>query len=209
VTYYPTDAHLLNYRGYVAARMGDYGTAVYDFRVGQRITGSVDGIFENNIAWSTLYQLDSVEPQRADRVLLEARGLYRASLEKNWSCERVHTGMFVEYAIADNAARTYGADDPRVAEAVERYVPLFYSYASCWDRIDSGDELVVEELLAAAAMDAKMGELAGVPTPTRHVGYARLSVQRGEELGLAIDAAFCERSVPVKAAVATCVEFTK
>lgn len=205
VAYHPTDAHLLNLKGFVAARNGDHATAVYDFRTGQRVTGSPDGVFENNIAWTTLFQTGPLNTERAHRVLQQARVLYVRSMERKWSCERAHTGMYVEYAIADLIERDANSQDPRVREAVQRYVELLADYSKrCLDRAPGGDDLVVEELMSWAAMDAEMGRIAGVRNPTRHLVVARAAAARAAELGLSMDRAWCAATVPVSTGINTC-----
>lgn len=209
VRQYPANEVLLNLKGFVAARNGDHATAIYDFRTGERITGSPDGIFENNIAWTTLYQTEGLSPERTERVLLQTRSLYQRSLQKGFSCERVHTGMFVEYAIADLLARQGAQHDPRVADAIARYSEMYGVYQTCWGRVVGGDELTVEELVAAAAMDAEMGRIAGVAHPTRHLQRADLAVQLADSLGMNLDRNWCARTVPVASAVDTCVELVQ
>lgn len=198
---------LLNIKGYVAARNGDHATAIYDFRTGQRVTGSPSGVFENNIAWATLFRLQGLRFQRQERVLLQTRELYQTSLARRWSCERAHTALFVEYKYADLVAHNAGPSDPRVADAVSRYLALYDRYTSCISRIYLGDELVVEEVLSAAAMDAEMGKIAGISNPTRHLHWVRDAMDRARELDLEIDSVWCHRATPVAAAGNTCAEF--
>lgn len=205
VQYYPTDASLLNLRGYVAARHGDYPTAIYDFRTGQRVTGSPSGVFENNIAWTTLFETQGISPERTERVLLQTRALYTEAMRKGSSCERTHTALYVEYAMADHIARHYGRQDARFNDALVRYVELYGGYTSCLSRARTGDGLVVEELVSAAAMDYEMGKLAGIPYPTRHVIYAKQAVQRAGVLNIALDREWCAATVPVEGAIDRCV----
>lgn len=205
VRYYPRSAALLNLKGFVAGRNGDHAVATHDFRTGLALTGSPQGVFENNIAWTMLWQLEPLEAERAGRVLRQARELYVRSLEKGWSCERVHTGMFVEYSIANHNARTSadGRQDPDVHEAVQRYKTLYAQYQPCERRLAGGDELVVEELLSAAVIDQEMGYIAGVRRPSRHLRVFDDAVGVGERLGLDVEA-MCESSIPVADAVPAC-----
>lgn len=206
VGYHPTDATLLNLKGFVAARNGDHSTAVYDFRTGQRVTGSPSGVFENNIAWTTLFQTAPLSTDRAERVLLQTRVLYERSLEKKWSCERAHTALYVEYAMADLIAHNSGPDDQRVKHAIDRYVRMYERYMQCFNRAALGDELVVEELISAAAMDAEMGRIAGISNPTRHLNYEQAAIHRGRELGLKLNREWCIATIPVARAANHCAE---
>ena len=206
VRHYPKSESLLNLRGFAAGRNGEHSVAAYDFREGLRVTGSPSGVFENNIAWTMLWQLQGLDPERAERVLLQSRGLYERSLRKQWSCERVHTGMFVEYAIADLRARstTQGRADQGVQQAVRRYVDLYEQYQPCWSRIVGGDEMVVEEVLSAAVVDQEMGYIAGVDRPTRHLSWFDLAQETAQREGVVADEAYCEGIIPVASAVPAC-----
>ena len=205
VEQYPNHAYLLNLRGFVASRNGDHGLAAHDFREGLQRTGSPTGVFENNIAWSMLYSIDDLQnPDRADRALQQARNLIDESFSKGWSCERAHTGLFVEYAAAELG---YAADDDiRVRKAVTRYISIYAKYQGCLhpNRLMSGDEITVEELYSAAIMDARMGELAGIMNPTRHLHYQQRAADRADELGIEIDAEWCEQVIPVGHAADLC-----
>lgn len=207
VATHPANAALLNLRGFVAARNGDHATAIYDFRTGERITGSPDGVFENNIAWTTLFELEGLSAERTERVLLQTRALVDRSLQKGWSCERVHTALFVEYAIADLVAGEQGSEHPSARAAFARYAELYQQYAPCVARAAHGDELVLEELLSAAAMDVEMGRLAGIKSPIRHLNYARVAMERAAEIDVDVDRAWCARTTPVESAITTCAAF--
>lgn len=204
--HHPRSESLLNLRGFAAGRNGDHSVAAYDFNEGLRITGSPSGVFENNIAWTTLWQLDGLEVERAARVLEQSRGLYERSLNKAWSCERVHTGLFVEYAIADHHARSTstGRSDARVREAVDRYVELYRQYQPCWGRIVNGDDLVIEEVLSAAVIDQEMGYIAGIRRPTRHLAWFDTAIEAAAFDGTVVDEAYCEAVIPVRSAVPAC-----
>jgi hypothetical protein len=203
--YHPRSETLLNLKGFVAGRNGDHAIAAYDFREGLRLTGSPSGVFENNIAWTMLWQLEPLEAARAERVLRQSRALYTESLTKGWSCERVHTGMFVEYAIASLAARTSedGRNDPRVREAVRRYDTLHADYRPCARRLRFGDELVVEEVLSAAVVDQEMGYMAGLRRPSRHLRLFDDAVEIAGRIGMRTGD-LCDRSIPVPEAVPAC-----
>ena len=70
--------------------------------------------------------------------------------------------------------------------------------------LDHGDELVVEELLSAAVIDRQMRQLAGHHSPPADVGLFRRAAERGAELGVPVDAAFCDRTHPTAPAAAAC-----
>lgn len=175
--YFPASELLLNYKGYAAGRNQEHGVAAMDFRAGLRVTGSPSGIFENNLAWTMLFQADDLPVPRRDRVLWQARELYRMSLHKGVSCERIHTGMFVEYGLAATAAPDRRAGD--FERATSRYYELREWYAPCWERVRSGDPLVTEEILSAAVLDQEMARLQGVHTPTAHVPHLAAARQAG------------------------------
>lgn len=204
VSFYPRSELLLNLRGFIAGRNGDHAVASYDFRLGQQVTGSPSGVFENNIAWTSLWQLDGLAPDRRQRVLLQSRSLYQQSMRKGWSCERIHTGMFVEHAIARTQAEQNGRLDPDVQSAVGRYLELYGQYAPCWKRVTIGDDLVVEEILSAAVVDQEMGYLAGVRKPTRHFKWFDAALDRADLLGVNVDSSYCDATLPDGQAAQSC-----
>lgn len=200
VSHYPSSEALLNLRGFVAGRNGDHAVAAYDFRRGQQLTGSPSGVFENNIAWSTLWLLDDLSPERAHRALLDARRLYEQSLNKQWSCERVHTGLFVEFALLGHQTNR--------AFALDRYNELYQQYEPCWDRVATGDELVVEEISSAAIMDEQLRTQIDPHHSARHRHHLRQALRRASDAGVSTGE-LCKSAIPVAPARVACLELIR
>lgn len=200
VRYHPNSETLINYKGYAAGRDGEHAVAAFDFRDGLRRTGSPSGIFENNLAWTMLFQAQQVTPPRREPLLQQARGLYRESLTKRTSCERIHTGMYVEFAIAElRSEMTHDlVHDPAYRTALRNYQDLYEAYRPCWQRVRSGNALVTEEILSAAIVDAQMGRVAGVVHPTRHLGWLRAAREQGAT------STMCDVTVPLVSTLRAC-----
>lgn len=185
---HPTSEMLHNYRGIASLEMGAYAVATVEFKQAISATGSPSGVLENNLAWTTLFTVDHMPPDRAHRTLMRARSQYVHSLRVAEQCERIHTGMFVEYAIANLHRRgDLRPDSGRiVADSIRRYTALYDAYRACPQRmLYSNDMLTSQEVIGAAYVDEQMGLIAGVKHPTRHLHWAR-----------AAEASFESASVP-------------
>ena len=204
LSHHNDDAHLLNLRGFAMAREGEHATALADFETGLKRTGSQSGVFENNIAWSRLYLLDHLDAGKRVQRLRQSRELYEQSMARGKSCARLHTAMFVEFAIAD-VAHEEGWHGVKL-DAIRRYGFAQAAYAGCEARVLDGEAIVVEEVLSAAIVDDEMGQLAGVKHPTRHLTALRAAERRARELGVTLDASWCHSTHPVLRAANACAE---
>ena len=79
--------------------------------------------------------------------LEEARDLYVRSLARSPGvCESIHTGLFVEYGIANQAT---GLDR---SDALKRFSQLRSSYNRCLDRLSDNDWDTIVEVVGAAVL---------------------------------------------------------
>jgi len=200
IAYFPRSETLYNLRGYAAAELQQYGLATFDFAEGIRKTPSRTGLLENNLAWSMLWQVDELSTERRRRALLQARRLYETSLRKSTSCERIHTGMFVEYAIADDLHRHRL---PGLHHALQRYAELHAQYEGCESRLAHHDRDIVREFVGASVIDREMSKMAGVALPVRQVKDLHRALDLAHELDMNT-ATLCDRSVPIHAARPAC-----
>ncbi len=139
--FHPRSEILFNLKGYHEIVSGEHVEAIETLRTGHdRIQHHRSGVLANNLAWAGLW-----EPREMD--LDEARSLYIESLALSPGvCESMHTGLFVEYAIANQAT---GLDR---YDALKRFSQLRSSYNRCLDRISENDWDTIVEVVGAAVL---------------------------------------------------------
>jgi len=146
---YPKSETLHNIRGYHLIDMGEYEQAVHALTEGVNRVNLTNGIMENNLSWASLWV-----PR--EMPLEQSRTLYQSALKRNVqgiNCEAVHTGMWVEYAIAAS-----GSEHVR-QEALKRYDGLRDQYDGCEKRLSNGTKHVIEEVMGAAVLDVEVAKL--------------------------------------------------
>lgn len=146
---YPKSETLHNVRGYHLINMGDHELAVDALKEGVTQANLTNGIMENNLAWASLWA-----PR--EMPLEHSRALYQSALKRDVqgiNCEAVHTGMWVEYAIAAS-----GSEHVR-QEALKRYDGLRDQYDGCEKRLSNGTKHVIEEVMGAAVLDVEVAKL--------------------------------------------------
>ncbi len=147
---YPRSEILYNIKGYHQIVLEKHSEAIDTLERGMdNVTHHRNGVMANNLAWAGLWVPDEISPK-------EARDLYVKSLALSPNvCETLHTGMFVEFAIADKAD---GIDqfEPR-----KRFAELRNSYNRCLDRLQGADRKTLAEIIGAAVMFDEMDNAAG------------------------------------------------
>ncbi|MFB6263401.1 MAG: hypothetical protein ABEL76_07235 [Bradymonadaceae bacterium] len=115
--------------------------AVETLRTALGKTGtSYDGILENNLAWAGLWA-------RREMPLDRARSLYQKALDRSSGmCAYLHTGLWVEYAIAESEQ---GVERFR---ALKNFRNLRQRYEPCLSRLEQGDWQTVAEVAGAGVM---------------------------------------------------------
>jgi tetratricopeptide (TPR) repeat protein len=192
--YHPASEPLYNLKGYHEIVLGDHAEAVDTLEKGLRSVGNPSsGILENNLAWAGLWV-----PREMDRD--RARVLYKRSLRRNaGSCETIHTGLWVEYAIARESR---GVEK---YHALKNFLNLRNQYEPCQNRIESGDWKTLVEVVGVTVLFQDVDENLNVP----HTVATSNSEQDGtEELhrvtqqlredyrGVSIDA-LCREAMPL------------
>lgn len=201
---YPSSETLLNVRGYQEIELGLYGDAVDTLRNGVARVTPTDGVMENNLAWSGLWA-----PRKMD--LREARKHISNSLTRDPnSCEALHTGMWVEYAVA--ASQT----NVEREHAIARFDVLRDRYFGCEARLNEGKPEVVQEVLGAATMDFEMSRLA--PNSRVKPAWARahtsgtlakMAMQTARTNGFDDAEFLCNAATPIAQTHNTCLRLTE
>ncbi len=139
--HYPRSETLYNLKGYHQIVTEEHAEAIDTLRRGmESVSHHRNGVMSNNLAWAGLW-----EPRKMD--LNEARTLYIHSLALSPNvCETLHTGLFVEYAIASQSQGLERFD------ALERFSELRNRYNRCLDRIEDGEWMTVVEIAGAAVL---------------------------------------------------------
>lgn len=179
LNYYPHSEILYNVKAIHELELKRYDDAVTTLQTGLQMVTPSNHVMENNLAWAGLW-----ESRRVDA--LTARELYQAALrKKSNSCETIHTGLWVEYAIAMK-------HPGRIRHgAIENYRELRDDYDSCINRIDYGDEQTIYEVLGAGVLDHEMSKF----TLLRQLETGRIArTDRGPADAALVDRALVERS---------------
>lgn len=202
LSYHPASEDLHNIRGYNLIVLKQYDRAVTQLRAALQAVEPTTGTLQNNLAWAGLYASDRM-------TLSEARRHYKASLDLGPSCEALHTGMWVEYAVASRSAGT--ARD----EAIDAYNVLRSKYEPCTTRVRGGNQITAYEVAGAGILDGEIYKLEMVQLFERNkvedlAGFAPhrsnlvpLSLPAMDVAATGIEEACAEIS-PVKSAVPAC-----
>lgn len=139
--YYPRSETLYNFKAYHQIVSGEHAQAIDTLRLAMtRVSHHRNGVMHNNLAWAGLW-----EPRKVR--LNEARELYQKSLSiAPATCEVVHTGLFVEFTIANKA---HGLER---FDALKRFNQLRQRYQGCFNRLNNGDWTTTVELVGAAVL---------------------------------------------------------
>lgn len=187
--YYPASEPLYNMKGYHQIVLGEYAQAVDTLEKGLQSVGNPsNGVMENNLAWAGLWV-----PREMDRN--RARVLYKRALRRNaGSCETLHTGLWVEYAIAREAR---GIEK---GHALQNFDNLRNRYERCQQRIDSGEWKTLVEVVGASVLFQDVDENLSVTDADEHDGTEDLH-QVTQELrenyrGVSINA-LCREAMPL------------
>lgn len=146
LNYYPHSEILYNVKAIHELELKRYDAAVTTLQTGLQMVTPSNHVMENNLAWAGLW-----ESRRIDA--LTARELYESALDRRPdNCETLHTGLWVEYAIAmKHPGRIRHS-------AIENYSDLRADYDRCISRIDYGDEHTLFEVLGAGVLDHEMSK---------------------------------------------------
>ncbi|MGM0554769.1 MAG: tetratricopeptide repeat protein [Myxococcota bacterium] len=202
--FHPKSETLYNMKGYHQIVLGEHSEAVSTLRKGLSSVGTPrNGVMQNNLAWASLWA-----PR--DLKLDDARDLYSKALryDRN-SCETIHTGLWVEYAIAEQS------DGIERYDAYKRFLELRQNYEPCLQRAESGEWRRVVEVVGATVMfddiDEKLEPHNSVArfNRTERDGEQELlevtEVLRDKYRGVSINA-LCGEAMPVASSHHLCVE---
>lgn len=180
--HYPNSEVLFNLKGYHQSVLGRHDEAIETLSLGMdRVDNPRNGVMANNLAWAGLWEPRMMHPE-------EARDLYIRSLALSPGvCETLHTGLFVEYAIADQAE---GLDR---FNALKRFSDLRDQYNRCLDRLEDGGRDTVVEVVGAAVLFEDVDHLDNEIHPLMHSATTTLINQRED---FSIDA-ICEEAMPL------------
>ena len=202
LNYYPSSEALYNLKGYHQISLGEHEAAVKTLETGLRRVGATSsGTMTNNLAWAGLWVPREMELHRA-------RALYRRSMSREAGvCESIHTGMWVEYAIA---SQSRGLER---AQALRAFHNLREQYEPCVARYDDGERDKLIEVLGAAViaedLDRELRSNAllhkSKPCGSDHALTLVAKELRRRHRGASIDA-LCREAVPMASAHHTCVE---
>jgi tetratricopeptide (TPR) repeat protein len=187
--YYPASEPLYNLKGYHQIVLGEHEQAVDTLEKGLRSVGNPsNGVMENNLAWAGLWV-----PREMDRN--RARVLYKRALRRNASsCETLHTGLWVEYAIAREAR---GIEK---GHALQNFHDLRRRYDRCQNRIESGEWKTLVEVVGATVLFQDVDENLSVTDSDERDGTEELhrvtQELRENYRGVSIDA-LCREAMPL------------
>lgn len=202
--YYPSSEALYNIKGYHQIVLGEYADAVGTLERGLRNVGNPsNGVLENNLAWAGLWV-----PREMDRE--RARVLYKRALRRDAdSCETLHTGLWVEYAIARESR---GVEK---YHALKNFLDLRQRYEPCEARMKSGDWKTLVEVVGATVLFQDVDQNLSVPHAvaadhtTERDGTAELmdvtQELRENYRGVSIDA-LCREAMPLASTHHMCVD---
>lgn len=193
--YKPKSEILWNAKSIGEILLDDHAAAEKSLRTALQRVEPTTGTMENNLAWVGMWT--DMNPN-------EARDLYTVALEKSpVSCEIIHTGLFVEYQLAqaDNRHERFWA--------LKKYKNLRQRYANqrCESRISSGDWTRLAEVGGLAMLDEEVEKLMGrADARANPVLFATVKQLRAEHLGASVDA-FCAEALPPSHSSVDCVSY--
>lgn len=152
---YPKSQVLYNMKGYHQIELHEFSDAIDTLEAGLvAVPEQTSGVMENNLAWAYLW-VD--QPVRSS-----PRALVQASLDKDATCEALHTGLFVEFDIARKSSGI------AQAEALRNFQSLRTRYQDCENRDSKWNTAV--EAAGAAVLYAEVEQLMGTPWDQRGLG---------------------------------------
>lgn len=202
--FHSTSETLYNLKGYHQIKLADYAEAVSTLKKGVSAVGTPsNGVMQNNLAWASLWAPREME-------LDTARNFYTKALRYDrTSCETIHTGLWVEYAIADQAEGIEKYD------AYKRFLELREDYEPCLQRAQSGEWRSVVEVVGATVL---FDDIDDKLQPHHSVARLNKGERDGEEelrdvtrvlrdkyRGVSINA-LCGEAMPVASTHHLCVE---
>ena len=198
--YYPRSEPLFNVKGYHQIVLDKHEEAVGTLETGlERIGNPYSGVLENNLAWAALW---APREMPVDRM----RTLYTNALDKEPNvCAYLHTGLWVEYAMARQSS---GVER---FEALRKFDNLRSRYEPCLNRLERGDWQTLVEITGAGAMfddlehsgdnpSAGASQVSGDELLTR---VAELLQERHDNVS--VDS-LCSEAMPISTTHQTCVE---
>jgi|SRR5690554_445091 len=201
VSFYPQSETLYNIAGYHEIVQGEYHRAIDTLQTGLRhVERPTNGVMANNLAWASLWVPNSTSPA-------QARALYQSSLrfDQN-SCETLHTGLWVEYAIA--AQHRSGIEQ---AQALRNFQNLRTRYNHCQSRVEDGQWKSMVEVMGAAVLFENIDSiLASRPAYGSQTDGAQAVQRVTEKLrkdygGISVKA-LCAEAMPLEGTRAGCAQ---
>ena len=202
--FYPHSEVLYNIKGYHQIVLGEHAEAVRTLEQGLgTIRHPTNGVMQNNLAWASLWAPRQLELDRA-------RTLYQKALSHDPdSCETIHTGLWVEYALSQ---QTRGIEK---YDAYKKFLELRQDYEPCLARAERGDWKTVVEVVGATVLfdkidqnlepDDKSERLEGAALDGREELLDVSKVLRANYKGVSIDA-LCGEAMPVASTHHMCVD---
>lgn len=202
LSYFPQHEVLHNIRGYHLIEQGEHEKAVAHLRAALQSVTPTDHVLENNLAWAGLFVPEKM-------TVGEARRHYRSAMMHGVSCELLHTGMWVEYAVAVSTNGT------QRDAAITQYQQLRAKYAPCTGRWQNGTKHTAYEVAGAGILDVEIHKLQMVQRFERNEiidGFAPLHSALVERTVRAMNlspsdvAAACDEIAPVNTAKPACLK---
>jgi hypothetical protein len=196
--YYPSSEVLYNLVGYHQIVLGEHEAAVHTLQTGMRnVARQQIGTMANNLSWASLWVPRSMR-------LEESRALYRQSLAiAPNSCETLHTGLWVEYAMSK---RANGVEQ---FEALRAFGNLRDRYEPCLQRAENGDWNTLIEVVGAAVMFEYLdfaADRSQRASDVHHPTLVNVTKQfRANYRGASIDA-ICKEAMPLSETHHLCVD---
>lgn len=202
---YPRSESLFNIKGYHQIELKQHEAAVQTLRRGLKMVRTPsNGTMENNLAWAGLWVPRTMN-------LGEARNLYSRSLQRDAkSCEAIHTGLWVEFAVAAKA------NGPTRNFAIKRYDRLRDQYDGCEKRaLNTSDTNVIAEVLGAGVLDYEMATLSSSDAKPdwarRHTAnkLIKTATSQAKSVNAFNSAELCEAATPIGSLQHSCLQLTK
>ena len=193
--FYPRSETLYNLKGYHEIETQQYTQAVNTLELGLKMVDRQStGTMANNLAWAGLWTPRDLDLDRS-------RALYQSSLrtEPNM-CEALHTGLWVEYAIA---RESHGLER---AHALRTFNHLRDRYEGCESRYDDGDRRKLMEVMGAGVLYTLVDKELGLANHTRSGLMVNVARElRTDYMGASIDE-LCRDASPMASVHHACAE---
>ena len=203
LNYYPRSEALYDMRGYYLIELKQYKEAVATLETGLRRIGTPRyGTIENNLAWAGLWA-----PR--EMTLTRARQLYTRALTRSApSCELVHTGLWVEFALSESSQ---GLERAR---ALRNFNNLRHAYESCTPRFNQGERQMLEVFSASVLFERVDRDMAHPDrrsvnctkrTQLASSHFARAVARQVRASNLGDAETICQEAMPVASAHHLCI----